>query len=131
MVFPCVSLLENPAYPRFAISQKHEQVFHDKAVGRILVGNFDVSKTLLVGADFIGTLHDKHTVVTQDAMGFMACLEIKVKNRFMVFLRGAIASIVVSIVPFIILMVDVSSPAGSVHVGRIEDHAIKAFISIR
>ncbi len=124
MVFPRVNLPCHTAYSRPVISHYHKQVFSNKADVLILPHNLDMGESLPVGAYFVLALDDEYAAVSQDAVSFLAAVNIQFQHRFVIFASGSIAGAVVAIVVFVWPVARVRCPARRVHIGRVEDNAI-------
>ena len=61
MIFPGVDLFHHATYPRSIASHQHEEVLGNEAKPGVVVYDLDVSKSLLIGADFVLTFDDEHS----------------------------------------------------------------------
>lgn len=129
MILPGVRLRQYPTDSRPTIANDNEQVFTPKTILLQLVYQFDVGQALLISADFVLALNDVTASFTQDAPRLPRRREIQIQNSVVVFLCGV--RLIVLVIPFVILMVDVSSTPRRMHVWGIEDNAVDGLVLIR
>ena len=86
MILSGVSLPNYSANPWTIAAHENKEIFNNEPIGRVLVDQFDVSKSLLIRTDLIRTFHDKNAFVPENTIGFLSGLKIKLQYCLMVFL---------------------------------------------
>ena len=126
-----MNLPDDPAHARPIVPQDHEQVFDNEPIRTQLVYNFHVCEALLVGTNLVSALYNVDSLVPENSMGLMRSLEIQVEDSLVILLSRSVLSCVVSVIGFVVLVVDVGSPARRMHIGGIENNAVYSGVPVR
>ena len=90
-----------------------------------------MGETLPVRAHFVLAFHDQHAALAQHPVRLLSRVFIQRQYRVVVLLRRLVSGTVVPIVPLERRVHRVGTPAGRVHVGRVQHHAIDPAVVIR
>ena len=131
MIFPGVNLPDGTAHTGAVVSDDDEQIFGDEAKLLVRLDDLHVGEPLPIGAYFVLTFDDADSAVTKDSVRFLACILVQREHGFMVLLRGLVAGSVVAVVLLEGSVHRMRGTSRSVHVGRVEHHAINLAVAIR
>jgi hypothetical protein len=118
-------LSKQPAHAGLVRSHQDKEIFNDEAALRVVVDDFHVRQSLLVGTYFVLTFHNEDTVGPQDAACFIGGLKVEFQYSVVVLFRDAVPGCVVGVVVLVVLMIDVCRPAGRVHVRWVEHDGVQ------
>jgi len=86
MILSGVSLPNYSTNSWTVAAHENKKIFDNEPVGRVLVDQFHVSKSLLIRTYFVCTFHDKNAFVSEETIGLLSGLRIKLQDCLMVFL---------------------------------------------
>ena len=130
MIFPGVNLPDRAAHTGAVVPNDDEQIFGDKAKLLVRLDDLHMGEPLPIGAHFVLAFDDADPAVTKDSASLLACILVQSEHGFMVLLRGLVAGSVVAVVLLEGSVHRMRGTSRSVHVGRVEHHAINLAVAI-